>query len=300
MPITREEALLNTMATGVASGVEPITREEQYLSYIAGETYTKPDAPITRKEVFLDKIPQGGGGGGGVTIRNQNKTITANGTYRADSGYTGLGTVSVAVPEKVPTLQEKTATENGEVVADSGYDGLSKVIVNVASGGGSGTNKVVQVVDKTVTEITAEDLSGATRIGQYAFSYCKKLTSITIPSGVTVIYSSVFQDCSNLVSITIPSTVTDIGDSVFVRCTNLVSITIPPSVVRIGGAAFFTCSALSSVKVERTTPPSIQSSTFNMCNALAQIIVPTGCADAYKSATNWSQYADIIVEEGAV
>lgn len=97
MPITRQEKLLNTLATGVASGVSPITREEQYLAYIAGETATKPDAPITRKEAFLDKIPQGGGGGGGVTIRNQNKTITENGTYTADSGYTGLGTVTVDV-----------------------------------------------------------------------------------------------------------------------------------------------------------------------------------------------------------
>ena len=34
---------------------------------------------------------------GGVTIKNQNKTITENGTYSADSGYTGLGTVTVDV-----------------------------------------------------------------------------------------------------------------------------------------------------------------------------------------------------------
>lgn len=97
MPITRQEKLLNTLATGVASGVEPITREEQYLAYIAGETATKPDAPITRKEVFLDRVPQGGGGGSGATIKNQDKTITENGTYTADSGYTGLGTVTVDV-----------------------------------------------------------------------------------------------------------------------------------------------------------------------------------------------------------
>lgn len=104
MPITRQEKLLNTLATGVASGVSPITREEQYLAYIAGETATKPDAPITRKEAFLDKIPQGGGGGGGVTIRNQNKTITENGTYTADSGYTGLGTVTVDVQASGGTI----------------------------------------------------------------------------------------------------------------------------------------------------------------------------------------------------
>ena len=39
----------------------------------------------------------GGSGGGGVTIKNQNKTITENGTYTADSGYTGLGRVEVDV-----------------------------------------------------------------------------------------------------------------------------------------------------------------------------------------------------------
>ena len=121
MPITREEKLLNTLATGVASGVSPITREEQYLAYIAGETATKPDAPITRKEAFLDRVPQGGGGGGGVTIRNQNKTITENGTYTADSGYTGLGTVTV----------------------------------DVQASGGTGENKLAQIIEGTVTELVA-------------------------------------------------------------------------------------------------------------------------------------------------
>lgn len=39
-------------------------------------------------------------GGGGTTINNQNKTITVNGTYTADSGYTGLGEVTVNVPQE--------------------------------------------------------------------------------------------------------------------------------------------------------------------------------------------------------
>jgi len=38
-------------------------------------------------------------GGGGSTINNQDKTLTENGQYTADSGYTGLGTVTVNVPE---------------------------------------------------------------------------------------------------------------------------------------------------------------------------------------------------------
>lgn len=36
--------------------------------------------------------------GSGSPINNQDKTITSNGTYKADTGYTGLGTVTVNVP----------------------------------------------------------------------------------------------------------------------------------------------------------------------------------------------------------
>lgn len=44
-----------------------------------------------------------------------------------------------------------------------------------------------------------------------------------------------------------------------------------------------------------TTPPTIQSDTF-YANYLNKIIVPKGTGDAYKSATNWSAYADYIEE----
>jgi hypothetical protein len=75
-----------------------------------------------------------------VTIREasnsvlQPKTITENGTYTADEGFDGFGTVTVNVPSigtASPVLQEKTATANGTYYPDSGYDGLSKVTVNV-------------------------------------------------------------------------------------------------------------------------------------------------------------------------
>ena len=53
------------------------------------------------RELFLYKNfgsqGSGGGDGSGVTIKNQNKTVTENGTYKADSGYTGLGEVTVDV-----------------------------------------------------------------------------------------------------------------------------------------------------------------------------------------------------------
>jgi hypothetical protein len=64
-PITRQEQLLNSIATGDSVKLEPITREEQYLSAIAGLTDFVPEKPITRKEMFYEKIFKSGGGGGG-------------------------------------------------------------------------------------------------------------------------------------------------------------------------------------------------------------------------------------------
>lgn len=39
-----------------------------------------------------------GGGSGGQTINNQDLTITENGVYTAEEGYTGIGTATVNVP----------------------------------------------------------------------------------------------------------------------------------------------------------------------------------------------------------
>lgn len=67
----------------------------------------------------------------GQQINNQDKTVTQNGQYTADQGYTGLGTVTVNVPSQQINNQDKTITQNGVYTADSGYTGLGQVDVNV-------------------------------------------------------------------------------------------------------------------------------------------------------------------------
>lgn len=53
-PITREEMLLNAVATGESTNLEPITREEMFLAKLGGADVTTP-IPITRKEQFCRK-----------------------------------------------------------------------------------------------------------------------------------------------------------------------------------------------------------------------------------------------------
>ena len=95
-PVTRQEQLLSAISTG-GDIISPVTREEMYLAYMAGDTSIVLPEPVTRKEQFLHQACLNGGSGG-VEINNQDKTITENGEYTADAGYTGLGTVTVNVP----------------------------------------------------------------------------------------------------------------------------------------------------------------------------------------------------------
>lgn len=133
---------------------------------------------------------------------------------------------------------------------------------------------------------------GITEITTNEFGFCRSLTSITIPSSVTSIGIGAFSGCTSLTTITIPENVTSIGNQAFRQCSSLTTITIPESVKSIGRIAFYNCTSLTSVTLEATTPPTIQSDTFD--DTVQTFYVPAESVEAYKTATNWANYADKI------
>ena len=79
-------------------------------------------------------------------------------------------------------------------------------------------------------------------IGAHAFSGCRSLTSLTLPSGVTSIGEYAFTGCSGLTSLTLPSCITTIDDCTFYGCSGLTSLTLPSSVTSsIGRCVFDGC-----------------------------------------------------------
>ena len=155
--------------------------------------------------------------------------------------------------------------------------------------------------------------SSVTSIGATAFKDCKALSSLTIPSGVTTIPSSMCNGCFRIASTNIPNGVTSIGILAYSDCLSLLNITIPASVTSIGDDAFRTAywdtepqrtlmlnmNANRRVTVLATTPPTLGTGVFSIMTgqedeASYPIYVPAQSLNAYKTATNWSVYANRI------
>ena len=101
------------------------------------------------------------------------------------------------------------------------------------------------VIPETIAYNNA--IYSVTSIGESAFDYCSRLTSVVIPNSVTSIGDYAFAGCSGLTSVVIPNSVTTIDYKAFANCSGLTSVTIPNSVTAIGGWAFINCTRLSSV-----------------------------------------------------
>ncbi len=110
-------------------------------------------------------------------------------------------------------------------------------------------------------------------IASYAFCFCSKIKSITIPDGIKNLGEWTFLECTGLESVIIPDSVESIGLSLFSSCSGLKSIIIPDSVESIGEQAFYNCSSLESITIPDRVK-SLGNWAFERCSSLAEIILP--------------------------
>lgn len=137
--------------------------------------------------------------------------------------------------------------------------------------------------------------NSVTSIGDWAFCGCRALTSVNIPNSVTSIGNYAFNKCTGLTSVTIPNSVISIGDRAFDNCRGLTSVNIPNSVTSIGGSAFEGCSNLKSLYVYPQVPPTCGYNAFyGIDKSTCKLYVPNNCIAVYKAAEKWNEFCNIL------
>jgi hypothetical protein len=138
-----------------------------------------------------------------------------------------------------------------------------------------------------------------TSIGEYAFSQCSNLISVTMPEGITTIEKDAFAACNHLSPVVIPSTVTSIGSDAFNGCSSFTSLTIPSSVKSIGYRAFRDCFRLTSITIPEGVTD-IGHSAFIYCTGLSSVTIPSSVVHSGgETFRGCSNLTSITIAEGA-
>lgn len=159
-----------------------------------------------------------------------------------------------------------------------------------------------------------------TSLPYQAFKNCTNLGSIILPNTLTVLGNECFMGCKALDSIVIPPLVTSIPKACFAMC-GISSISIPEGVTTIGNQAFSMNGTWSSERhlysitypstvttmgseihlygvisimtIKAIIPPSLSGNRMFTYGLTPDVIyVPEESIEAYKTAENWSTWAN--------
>ena len=149
-----------------------------------------------------------------------------------------------------------------------------------------------QIVERSITSFIDDEL---TSLDSCSFYRCKELQEVSLPL-VTKLSESAFCECSKLTAVDLPN-VTKIGSAAFRDCTSLTNAKFPKA-TSIQSQAFYGCSSLSSfivgIELDDETAICKLSDTYSLPSSIGVIYVPYNLQEQYKTATNWSSFADKI------
>lgn len=138
-----------------------------------------------------------------------------------------------------------------------------------------------------------------TTISNYCFYNCKEMPLSELPSGLTSIGTYSFYTCEAMTIKEIPIGVTKIETNAFRYCSGLTEITCLGDIKSIAAASFQNCSSLTKFVLTNITGNVnlLNKSAFAstpIASGTGYIYVPDDLVDSFKTATNWSTYANQI------
>ena len=132
------------------------------------------------------------------------------------------------------------------------------------------------------------DISLCESIGEYAFGYCRSLTSVDLSSCKTL-GSNSFSSCSALESVGSTKLLTNIPNSAFEFCSNLQNVDLS-NCTSVGSSAFQGCSKINHLNLNKCTY--ISSNAFSYCG-LEEIDLTTVKVIEANAFTNCKKLAKV-------
>ena len=123
-------------------------------------------------------------------------------------------------------------------------------------------------------KLVSVNFNSLTTLGSFAFWYCYKLETVTLPNNLENIQQWTFEYCISLKNFTFPSGLKTIGQKAFAS-TGIIAANIPNGVTYIGESAFEYCSGLITANIP-TSITFLGSRVFNGCRELiSNMVFPT-------------------------
>ena len=247
------------------------------------------------------------------TVNNENKTITENGTYVANEGYTGLGTVTVNVEDETTfVIDDGCYFIYGSDEAESGIASLLSYITPRLD-----TSNVTNMYgmfyyggyNLTGLDVSSFDTSNVTNMG-YMFHECYNLSSLNLnnfdTTGVTNM-AYMFNNCRKLATLDVSKFSTNRVTTMahmFGKCESLISLDLSSftgttnttetdatgtASAKAAGYMFCDCSALQTLDISGLDWRHTNGWCFYNCSALETVYVKdedskTACDTALSNA----------------
>lgn len=133
-----------------------------------------------------------------------------------------------------------------------------------------------------------------TKIGPYAFGYCKDLEKISLPDGVTALEDFTFYYCEGLREIRLPQNLQSIGRYAFRFCQSLEEVPLPETLRSIAMHAFDGCAALKEISLPEGLAR-LEDNAFTDCTSLAHVQIPSTLRSG-----GWDVFSGCTALEGIV
>lgn len=158
------------------------------------------------------------------------------------------------------------------------------------------------------TVVSVKLSEGLESIGFAAFSKCRQLTSVNLPSTLKElghIYAyfgmegSAFSECGSLEKIAVPGSIGKVHDSTFRSCFKLADVELGEGITELGESVFEECSALKEIDLPQTLT-TMGHGVFNK-SGLVSPVVPGSVKVIPNSAYLWCRdMKSFEIEEGVV